>query len=165
VKQTDQFRCGPVAILNAIKWSGGQATKKKDLPRITSECCCTYPRGTPPTNLMAAIKKYRHHFKATIQYDPPKRKFDRHLENGNAAILDYFSRWDGEYCGHYILVLGKDKRCYTICNDRKRLKKDGDVPDLCSCQRVSHKKFSKVCWKYYKDQYKVVFFLTKNERN
>jgi len=79
--------------------------------------------------------------------------------------LDYYSKWEDGYYGHYILVIGKDKRCYTICNDRKNLRAGSDIESLCSFQRVPHKKFTKLCWKYYKNYFKVVWFLRKSNKN
>jgi hypothetical protein len=154
VKQTDRFRCGPVAIVNAIKWSGGTATRKS-LPTIDEQCHCKAPGGTMPTNLAKAIAKYGDLFTAKRYFNPPKEKLDKHLDHGGAAILRYMIG-KPEYHGHYIFIAGKEGERYLICNDNMRTK------NLLSFQKVTNKVFLKAVWKNYKKDSKVVWLLSKN---
>jgi hypothetical protein len=141
VKQTDEFRCGPVAVINAVKWAGGNLTKK-DLPRLTKMCECTFSNGTKVRNLQKALKRYEKFFRITMLFDPPKARLDKHLLQGHAAIMDYTDFWDKEaFLGHYILIVEKKDNYYTICNDRKYLL---NHTNLVALQKIDQTKLEKI---------------------
>ncbi len=109
VRQRDKFRCGPVGILNALKWAEAPVTGKL-LPTLCRQASCRQPNGTYPSDLALAIvtsgKKY---FTARIDYRPTLGRIENSLTSGKAVLLNFLYNErnnKGERSGHYTLITG-----------------------------------------------------------
>lgn len=110
-KQRDQFRCGPVAVFNALKWTGGFAglTAKKAMPRLDALCECIWPRGTLHGPMDSTLRiAGRGFFDVRRVYTPKLKEIEDQIKAGGAAIINF--RWrdvrDGKLVDarHYVLV-------------------------------------------------------------
>jgi len=88
VVQRDDFRCGPIAVLNALKWYGLPATKKKHLRLLTEACDCHREFGTYWADMHRAIT---HYYPGSCQYVdfPSIGQLSDHVFDGGAFILRY----------------------------------------------------------------------------
>ncbi|MFA5024119.1 MAG: C39 family peptidase [Patescibacteria group bacterium] len=111
VKQRDEYSCGPIAILNAMKWLGKPVTYK-DLARLKDICCCRSPNGTWPKVISVVLKilKIKYLYKAK----PSIKEIDKHLDDGGSILLVHYYNITR---GHYVLCIGKTEKYYTLIND------------------------------------------------
>ena len=120
VKQRDRFRCGPVAILNALKFFG----KKCDysyLYRISDDCHCwgVGGTGTKVSKFDKSLRKLgRKYFRVRRTYNYSFDKIDEALRKNKLVIIDYV--WTDEkkmLRGHYTaLVRDKFYNYYAVNN-------------------------------------------------
>jgi len=111
VRQRDLYRCGPIAVLNILKWMGGPWTHKM-LPAVQILCKCDADVGTSRQNIERAMKALGIIKKRRVF--PKLKEIDKHLDNGGVILLEYF--WDKFY-GHYALCIGRTEKHYLIVND------------------------------------------------
>ena len=114
-KQYDNYSCGPVAILNALKWAGYNCTYKQDFHFIKELCeCVNEPdwQGTHYLNLSSALKEYRIKFKFIRK--PSLFQIVTHLEKGGAVILRVLFKEEENhqdtFFGHYFLCFDFDSK-------------------------------------------------------
>lgn len=92
-KQRDHFRCGPIAIFNAIKWEGGfkGLTAKKAMPRISVLCDCNrITQGTHHSPFDKTLRRTaRGFYDVRRVYTPKLKEIEEHLRAGGAVILNY----------------------------------------------------------------------------
>jgi len=89
LKQRNPFSCGPIAIINAIRWAGGVAPYEK-IHRLKKECVCIPKWGCPYAAFDRTLRKEgKGLFKVKRKYRPTIAKVTSHLLNGGAVILDY----------------------------------------------------------------------------
>ncbi len=107
-KQRDFFRCGPVAILNALKWAGVYVTVKHDLPRICRLCSCVDSGIYHETMDMALRKMGRGHYTTRLVRRPKLHEIEDHLRSGGALIVNFYwekvTRNHIETSRHYVLM-------------------------------------------------------------
>lgn len=124
LRQRDTFTCGPVSIINAIKWSGRLATERTYKKRFKTELQCEYPDGTPYDWKMGLVlRKYFSYVKVISR--PKINDIDNALDNNQAILLRYFH---DEYfstegrIGHYTLCIKNNNKrnMYTFVNDSRR---------------------------------------------
>ena len=106
VRQQDAYRCGPISILNALKWAGRDVTYKKDLARISRSCKCIYPNGTTRGCFDRCLRiEGRGHLGIVKKMSFSIRDIDNHLEDGGAALINHAWRDEsGDLSGHYCLL-------------------------------------------------------------
>lgn len=134
LRQRDQYSCGPIAILNALKWAGLQLTYKDNFKQIKKLCKTTASWGTTPENITNVLSKYTEHLNFEIKALITLKDIERHLKKGGAVILEYWFKENLDiYDGHYVFIFqifGKDfvvangidgKEAIHICS-RKELK-------------------------------------------
>jgi len=110
IRQRDQFSCGPVAIINTLKFLGCNITYK-DLPLVQNLCKCKSPDGTNPENLEKALSMLGICFERKIK--PSLKDIDGHIKSRGAILLNYCISM-----GHYSLCVGKSgTNNYTLIND------------------------------------------------
>lgn len=109
-KQRDFFRCGPVAILNALKWAGVPVTVKHDLPRICRMSKCDSVWGGAVHNDMNSTLRRagRGHFKVRLVCRPKLHEIEFHLWDGGALIVNFhYERVTKDWfesSRHYVLL-------------------------------------------------------------
>lgn len=102
-KQTDKFRCGPVAILNALKWAGIRA----DLEDISKKAKCRpFPHGTTCPELHNALLKFEKFIKIRITCTVNIEFIRNQLSNGRSIIYnyEYYDKEDDRKYGHYFFI-------------------------------------------------------------
>lgn len=109
VRQRDAFRCGPVAILNALKWAGCRVTAEL-IPDLAREVSCAAPLGTSLSNMTRGLHKWgKGIFFTQTDRRPSLQKIERSLREGKAVILGYWYHTDDQKNknfknGHYALI-------------------------------------------------------------
>lgn len=114
VRQRDHYSCGPVAVLNILKWMGHPWTYKM-LPALQVVCKCDVDVGTGRQNIERAMAKLGINKKRKVF--PKLRDIDAHLDSGGIILLEYF--WT-EFDGHYALCIGRTKKHYIMVNDSSK---------------------------------------------
>lgn len=109
IKQRNYFECGPVAIINALKWLGFNAQGCH--VKHTRKECGTDKDGTTSEAMRKVIDTHIH--RNTYVECPTLAMLDSALELGRAFILNYgYVRDDGEEEWHACLCIGKDGLAY-----------------------------------------------------
>lgn len=119
-RQYNDYTCGPIAIINAIKWSGHKGTLKNDLKRITQECRCDRNNGTSHGNFDHVLRQYsRGRFTARRRLYPDFSDVVQHLAHPNCAVIINYLHVGEITDAHYVLLLGgkaKNGRGLTLIN-------------------------------------------------
>lgn len=111
VRQHDNFRCGPIAIINAAKWAGFPCTYKENVKHLDRVMNCVSPTGSKPATIIPALRTIveKDFLSVNRQWiKRPKmflRRLRKHLDSGGSAIINM--RWTDEEDqarGHYFLV-------------------------------------------------------------
>lgn len=106
VIQKDNINCGPLSILNMLKWCGYNATRKylKDLKTY----CKTTKYGTENKNISQTLKRYKNiKFKKINKVDT--KILNHYLNNGYAAII-LISKWIDSPKRHYFVITEKKEK-------------------------------------------------------
>ena len=110
VKQRDHFRCGPIVILNALKWAGVEVSSSEHLDYLTELTACGPPprgtwHGTFDPALRAAGKGF---YSVRRVHHPPLGRIETHLQDGGAVVFNYFWRKEkeGTEGRHFHLLVG-----------------------------------------------------------
>ena len=86
IKQRDTYSCGPVALINVLKWSGANKTYK-DMPRAQRMVKCSYKEGgTDSIDLHRALKKQKS-FNVQFVSNVSIYDIDERLEDGGSVIM------------------------------------------------------------------------------
>jgi hypothetical protein len=135
-RQRDQFRCGPVAIMNALKWAGKKCSYDELRDPLTRSCKCKSPHGTKHRNFDAVLREAgKKLYSVRRVYHPTLAEIESHLRGGGAIVLNY--KWGkNKYDRHFHLLTGVSPSgdfFYTVNNfplvpvlyrlDRKMFKK------------------------------------------
>lgn len=115
VKQRDRFRCGPVAVINAVKWAGGRMSYKTSIREITDQCHCVPGEGTMVIDLHKTLHKVgRRHFKSQYISKPTFSQVDDALAQGDAVVWNYKHNRGR----HYALIVGRftDGAAFHVIN-------------------------------------------------
>jgi hypothetical protein len=113
--QRDSFRCGPIAIINIMKWAGYYCTEKKDLKRIAKQLKTTRCNGTSDTPIDKLLKQLNG-IKATKGRAVTRTsRIDKELDKGKIALIRYMNPY--QKYGHIFLCVGKQGRYYVCVND------------------------------------------------
>lgn len=102
VKQRDKFSCGPVAIMNILKWSGERFSYQETIDLFRKLCECNNPRGTNHPNFdkaLRAVTKRLGGFHVRRVHNPKLPEVEKHLREEGVVILNYF--WRNEKEGAY----------------------------------------------------------------
>ena len=121
--QRDEFRCGPIALVNIMKWAGiaefeGHKVNEELAKGHLSVRCWTDKYGTfphclePVLNTLPGIK--------VEKYPKPSRlNIKKHLQNDGIVLLDsyWWDRKKHKWIGHYGLlidVIANGKLYYAV---------------------------------------------------
>ena len=90
-RQKDGWRCGPIAVLNALKWAGAKAPWRTYRDKLCAFMeCCKY-HGTEPQKVEDALRKWGKGL-FTVRYRTeklPLREIRRELDLGRAIVCDF----------------------------------------------------------------------------
>ena len=126
VKQPDKASCGPIVIMNALKWGGRRRTLKNDFWRLARACDCS------PGNYGSSINAFdrtlrnetRGHLNVKRRYRSSIREIEEHLcQRNGAVIINYLwiCKKTGKRHGHFALFtnVSKTGRMFTGINDKR----------------------------------------------
>jgi len=118
LKQRDYYSCAPTAIINAMKWSGKNPTRKSHLKKLIKECKCCNKCGSEVENIDGVVRKYFSHAKYKSQEST--NTLSAHLRKGGAVILAYeYVKNDGIREAHCTFCIDRTKYYYILVNDVK----------------------------------------------
>jgi len=123
IGQRDTYSCGPIAVLNALKWSGMRVTSRSHMGRV-NRLCNSGIAGILDRDITHALSKYRK-LKFRVRRYITMRQLDAHLRRGGCAIISHEFVIDGEDAGHYIFIPSKTSEKFLVIND-------------CFCGTVTH---------------------------
>lgn len=130
VKQKDKYACGPIAVLNALKWAGASAPYKKTFKRLKKLTDCTIG-GSDYDGIVKAIKHYPKVFDFIENHFIEMSDIDYYIKEGASIILEYYYKdlevSDG-YVGHFVFIAGKWDNYYLVVNNYV----DGEALQICS---------------------------------
>lgn len=110
IKQRDKSSCGPIAIINILKWMGLPVTY--NFIDIARHFCDWDPRyGVYKNGLINALNKFNIDF--MIVDSPSIKSMDNHLDMEGIIIFDYYF----SETAHYTLCVGHTKNFYKMVND------------------------------------------------
>lgn len=126
LKQRDEFRCGPVAIMNVLKWSGGLLSHDNMRDPLTKMCKCTSEGGGTGHGVFDQVlrkfgKRYKSYAVRRVMR-PTLAQIEEHLREGGALVLNYCWNYRGGEDRHYSVVVGisDSGRSFRVVNGRKR---------------------------------------------
>ena len=150
IKQYDDYNCGPVAIVNALKWAGVKATHAH-VKKFNCICKTTEDMGTTISAIHKALDGTKV-FKIVRLYNPPIKRIDEHINRGGAVLYGSTKVKTGNaYEGHYALIVSRSENRFGVCN----LEPPGKAFRNCS-----RKRFIKKYMKRFKYDKPVVWLLT-----
>lgn len=124
IRQKDNYSCGPVALLNALKWAGRtKGVSYAELPTWRNICRTDRKAGTSFANLFHAARML-----PLIEAKKAKPMvrlldIDAHLAHGGAVILGSVSEPMGGF--HWFLITGKvvqaGESSYKVVNFDRRM--------------------------------------------
>lgn len=127
VKQRDHYSCGPVAIMNVLKWVGVRFNYRDRIKAFQEACSCIPTRGTNHSSFDRALRQIVGLLPVDVRvrrvHRPKLSQMEEHLRSGGIVVLNY--RWEAEEEGfsrHFMLltkVYGSGKYFLTV-NDRRR---------------------------------------------
>jgi|15BtaG_2_1085339.scaffolds.fasta_scaffold46470_2 hypothetical protein len=105
VKQRNNTSCGPIAVLNALKWAGFKFTMKNSYKRLAKKCKYNVSEGAWPIDVLNAISSYK---RLTVTPDAPTKiqDLDDRIRAGSSCILTYYWYDEGaqEVLSHYTFI-------------------------------------------------------------
>jgi hypothetical protein len=115
VKQTNSYSCAPIGIINALRWLGVKATKKKDLARLVKKCKTTKADGTDDGPFFnAVISELEPHADVTHMQDMTLGPLSLLVANGAGVILTVANTFEEHVI--FISDISDDWKTFTIAN-------------------------------------------------
>lgn len=104
--QRNEFSCGPILIINALKWAGEKITYRKDYKELCELLKCSREIGTKSSYITRYIQKLN-----------PRRTRSLSMKN-NEAIMALYLFDPKENIYHYVLIL-PDLTILNCCDKNK----------------------------------------------
>jgi len=125
IRQKDFTSCGPVALINILKWFGCNVSYKDyiEIARGLCDHISGSDGGTEDKGMARALKAHKISFKKIK--NPTLVQLDKHLDSGGIILLDYavpcMSKLSpipfevGDW--HFTLCIGRTNKTYIMVND------------------------------------------------
>lgn len=125
IKQYDSFSCGPIAILNALKWAGMRVTRKSHIRRLVKECKSKLGKspkdwGTYSADLDKTLRKYGEKlFEVRKVRKCGIKELHKQLADNGAIIIAHLDEGQREPEGHFSFwfKVDTDGLLFTGVND------------------------------------------------
>jgi hypothetical protein len=119
-KQYDQYNCGPVAVVNALKWAGEKVSYRECKFDIMDMCGGKQSYGAPPWILgetLGQIGRTTGRFDVVRHSKLTLKDIERVLKEGKAILLIHPNRVTGGR--HYVLMVNmlKDGSAFAMVNE------------------------------------------------
>ena len=154
IKQKDNTSCGPVALMNVLKWLGHKVSY--DWIHIARHICKWEDRhsdsggGTSDLDLEKALKYFDIKKKRKIQ--PCLNDIDKHIDSGGIVLLSYFNPYSmpefKKNSGHFALCIGRTSRTYMMVNDRTNKTKNRRYRNVMKTM-LNNKSNGYKCWAWF----------------
>ncbi len=123
-KQRDKFSCGPVAIMNAVKWTGSECTYAKRIGLFQDLCLCKLSGGTWHRNFDQALRRIAEAhggFDVLRVHRPKLSRIEEHLRGGGIIILNYLWRRKSGASRHFSILenVSDSGKTFRVINDFK----------------------------------------------
>lgn len=115
-KQLNKSDCGPIAVLNALKWAGEPVSIRKNYKEIRDNCFWIPRIGTESFDLQSFLDRWDSIATSRV-WSYTLKALDSSLKQGKTLILLYTFRRKDKDQGHFIFIHGQDKNGYFIYND------------------------------------------------
>lgn len=165
VKQPDKASCGPIVIMNALKWGGKRYTLKNDFWRLIRKCRCGPDKlGTSPKHLDRCLRdETQGCLEIARRLEPSIREIEEHLcQRNGAVIINYLwiCKKTGKRHGHFALFtdVSKTGRMFTGINDKRGI-------TIVSRRRSTLLRHLRLRGLRDEHSYPMVWFLTKMENS
>ena len=118
IRQRNDFSCGPVAIMNLLKWLGESVTYANDY-KYWANKCKTAEYGTTLHDFVRVLYNLDG-IKISPRNVPNIGVIDEALQSGKAVVMKSAYIVDNVYEGHYYLITDQtDKSFYCVnLNDK-----------------------------------------------
>ncbi len=122
LKQRDGYSCGPVAIMNVVKWAGLTFSYKNEIKFFQSICGCRPVFGTNHSNFEKAlytIAREVEGLKVKRVYKPKLWQIEDHLGAGGIIILNYYWKRAGTHARHFMILnrVSNSGKSFLTIND------------------------------------------------
>lgn len=122
-RQKDKSSCGPVALLNVLKWVYPelQFSYRRNKAALKKLAHFEIERGCWPWNIGAALDTMAHQYNrinivgANYYGTATLKDLDRWIDAGNIVLFCYY--WGKNKVGHYALIIGRTDKSYICVND------------------------------------------------
>jgi hypothetical protein len=111
-RQRDRYSCGPIVLLNALKWAGYQASVREYKKCLMERTSCDRS-GTWGGGIDWGLRHTSELAVKKVFHIPTLKELDKEIDKGRALIIRYL---DGKG-GHYVLCIGRTNKYYTLVND------------------------------------------------
>jgi len=126
-KQQHKLSCGPVAIMNALKWLGESVSYKKDL-KLFEQIGYTIKHGWWRHELRRGLNYFN--IKHKLYKQPTLQDMKNILKRGNSIILAYDWFAENSDGGHYIFMDSYNGKYFQAYNVSKKGKEKGKINDM-----------------------------------
>lgn len=123
LKQQDDYSCGPIALMNILKWLGHRVLYK-DLPKYKQLCYCD--DGTWAADLESAMCEYFE----PVDIAPSITAMDKHLVSGGIVLFGYEYEIGKRECAHWVLCTEKRGNGYLLVNEASHRGWDESLPTI-----------------------------------
>jgi hypothetical protein len=119
-QKKSSFNCGPVAILNCLKWAGAKVNVRQHLPYLEFAVRIHDNAEDPGTLDHDFDRVLRYSASKNLSVLRPKRltlrALEKHLDQGGAVAVGYYFSGGG---GHFTLLVGTKGRGFIAANDTR----------------------------------------------
>ena len=113
IRQKDQYSCGPIAIMNILKWSGVEFSYREAIKFFQKICNCRASHGgTTHSSFDWALRRVGEHLEGGLHirrvYRPALWQIEEHLKAGGVIALNY--HWRKDTAGKKVKKVKKVKK-------------------------------------------------------
>lgn len=121
LKQRNEYSCGPIVMLNILKWAGYKVSYKKDYKYWKEKLKCDRTYGTNTFRYMEAVSKIPNIKMYTCRGNLTFRQIKKALSNGALVLLNSAYSFNvGDPAGtHVLLVSKKTKKSLFLVNSHR----------------------------------------------
>jgi len=124
VKQRDHSSCGPVAIMNVLKWAGHIFSYQETIGLFQLACEWTPVTGTCHAPFDRALRGLAGRFNLRIRrvHGPRLGEVEKHLRSGGIVVMNYYWRRKKEDNRHFMVLsdVSESGKSFITINDHRK---------------------------------------------